>query len=52
MYLATTRCGDDPEIVPEVVAAIRGRYDLTDDDHECPGAIEESLTVPEQQEIA
>jgi hydroxymethylpyrimidine pyrophosphatase-like HAD family hydrolase len=46
------RRGDDPEIVPEVVAAIRGRYDLTDDDHECPGAIEESLTVPEQQEIA
>ena len=47
------RRGDDPEIVPEIVAAIRGRYDLTDDGHPFPDVIEERLThVPAQQEVA
>ena len=47
------RRGDDPEIVPEIVDAIRGRYDLTDDGNDCPGAIEESQTHdPARQEVA
>jgi hydroxymethylpyrimidine pyrophosphatase-like HAD family hydrolase len=35
------RRGDDPDIVPEIVAAIRGRYDLTDHGDQWPGAIDE-----------
>ena len=46
------RRGNDPEILPEVVAAIRGRYDLTDDEQERAGSnVESPAHVPARREV-
>jgi hydroxymethylpyrimidine pyrophosphatase-like HAD family hydrolase len=37
--------GDDTDIVPEVIAAIRGRYDLTDDEPECPQRVRSAASA-------
>jgi hypothetical protein len=44
--------GDDLDIVPELVAAIRGRYDLTDDESESPRIFDSPVSQVTAREVA
>jgi hypothetical protein len=46
------RRGEDVDIVPEVVAAIRGRYDLTEDSHDVPRSVESPVVAGPQSKVA
>lgn len=44
--------GDDPDIVPEVAAAIRGRYDLTENGHDFLKIVDSPVAAAPQPKVA